>query len=65
MPEGGFRLVFWGGHIVEGCVLLSSAFGCIGTLIYVSSILRDRKGHSYVVEVWQWGLGYRFVTLVS
>ena len=54
---GGFQACkFWRGHIVGGCVLLSSAVGCIGTLIYSLSVLGTEEGHSYVVEVWQWGL---------
>ena len=47
---------FWGRHIVEECVLPSSAVGCIGTLICGWSVLRTEEGHSYIVEVWQWGL---------
>ena len=47
---------FWGGHTVEGCVLLSSAADCRGTLIYGLSVLGTEEGHSYIVEVWQWGL---------
>ena len=61
MSEGGFKLVLWGGHIVEGCVLLSSAFGCIGTLIYGSSILGTEKGIHTSLKCGSGVFGYRFV----